>query len=80
MYVYCLSERAHYQPWGFKMIRVLVAANDSGSREEVVFTEELKKEGESFFFMKDMTITTDELLEIDTLPSYFPLDYVLKRE
>ena len=60
------------------MIRVIVASNDNGSKEEVYFTEDFEAEASDFFYMGDMTITIDD--KIDELPSCFPMDYVLRRQ
>ena len=59
------------------MIRVITASTANGDREEVYFTEDLKTPAAEFFFMEDMTIVIDELIE--SLPNRFPLDYVLVR-
>ena len=62
------------------MIRVVVASNGSGSREEVCFTEDTETDAEDFFFMEDMAINSDGLIDIDDMPSCFPMDYVLIRK
>ena len=60
------------------MIRCIVASNNSGSREEVYFTDDFETEAEEFFYLDDMTISSDE--EIDDLPSMFPLNHTLVRD
>ena len=63
------------------MIRLIKASSESGSREEVYFTDDLEMEAEDAFFMGGnypMTIDTDEILDVD-FPSGFPLDRQLVR-
>ena len=63
------------------MIRVLRASSENGEHEEVIFTEDFDTPAEDFFYMDSLnglTIVTDD--SIDSLPSRFPLDYVLVRQ
>ena len=57
--------------------RAIGRGNDSGSREEVYFTDDLETKAEEFFYLDDMTISIDE--EIGDLPSMFPINYTLVR-
>jgi len=60
------------------MLRVIVASSKCGDREQVCFTENLEDDAETFFYMDEMEIRIDEM--INSLPTGFPLEHILIRE
>lgn len=61
------------------MTRCIVASSESGEREEVYFTEDMDSPADDFFFMDEMTIDSDTVLNVD-FPSSFPLETILRRQ
>jgi len=59
-------------------VRVLVASNESGSKEQVLFTEDFETPAEDFF-MSDVSISSDDIIEC-RWPRAFPMDYILERQ
>ena len=59
-------------------VRVLVASNESGSKEQVLFTEDFETPAEDFF-TSDVSISSDDIIEC-RWPRAFPMDFILERQ
>lgn len=58
------------------MIRVIVASDESGEHEEVIFTESMETDAAAFF-PHNLVVNSDT--QILPLPDGFPLEYNLRR-
>ena len=59
-------------------VRVLVASNESCSKEQVLFTQDFETPAEDFF-MSDVSISSDDIIEC-YWPHAFPMDFILERQ
>lgn len=58
-------------------VRLLIASNESGSREEILFSTDFESPADDFFF--GLTVSSDKVIDCD-LPDTFPLDYNFMRK
>jgi hypothetical protein len=62
-------------------LRIIIGSNLSGSREEVIFSDEYDhfNDPASDYLSPDLIVGTDEVVDIE-LPMGFPINYVLIRK
>lgn len=60
------------------MIRLIIVSNNSGSKEDVIFTEDYDTPATDYCTV-DQEVTFDDKIEAD-LPTTFPLEYTLHRD
>lgn len=60
-------------------VRCIVFSNKSGSKEGVIFTEDLETPIDEFIIPSGCTVDSENDIKLSDLPEGFPLDYILKR-
>lgn len=61
------------------LVRCILFSNDNGSKEGVIFTEDMETETADFI-PPSCTLDGESELPLNTLPDCFPLDSILWRE